>query len=510
MATGKFGENKFGTFKFGPTTLTKPRYGLDIDWDMDGQYDGRNDGMLVADFSVERGRRYYINNDGKGFEQEDTGRFSVQLVDEDRVYDPYNTSSPLYPNVGPGRFFRMRVRTETDNVYPLMAGTISEPVIAGSTYLPLVFIEGRDGWQYLRDQKARISLALQENIYADEAIQMILGTIGWPSTWGYDLDNGLNLQPFWWVDDESASAAMSELVFSELGRLWIAADGKLTFRNRHLVDTSVATITKEDIRTGTLRRREPWEVIRNSIRVTAKPRVEQATAELWRMSDVLRVLPGEAVDDVFAEFLFNSEKCPAKSVLQPVATTDYTANSNSDGSGTNLTANFTVTADVFSTGAKLIITNNSASVGYITFLRIRGNAIASTNNVPIQADDVVSQQLHKATRSFDLSTNWVQNTNAARSEASFLRSFLSASQKYLEFELLPNPDLQFSMDLGKQVDVYLPDDGIEGSFRVHYIYHKSIDRSLVAVRTTVMLEPFSQLTDEYWIVPHTVPMRVSY
>lgn len=510
MTTAKFGEKKFGTFKFGPTVLDWPRFGLEVDWDMNGAFDGYNDGTWMSDMTVERGRRYYINSDGNGFEAEETGRFSADLVDEAGRYDPYNISSPIYPNVGPGRFFRSRMRTPTDQVFPLMAGTIMEPTINNTSGLRQIHIEGRDGWQFLRDQKSQINIPLQQNIYADEAIQRILDTVGWPSLWGVDLDGGVDRQPWWWVEDQSASAAISDLVFSELGRVWVAADGKVSFRSRHFIDSPVATITKTDIRDGSFMPRNTWEVVRNSIRVVAKPRVQQAAGELWRLPDTLRVGFGQTIENVFAEFMFNGERCPATGVLQPVAGLDYIVNSNADGSGIDLTAFFTVSATMFSTAAKLKVINNGTLTGHFILLRLRGAAIAATNSVPVIAEDLASQALYKAIRTFDMATNWVQNTNAARSFATFLKALLAVERPYFQFDLLPNPDLQFSLDLGQQVRLNLPDDGIDDYFRVHYIRHQSRDRGLMAFRTTVMVEPSIKFSEDIWVVPHRVPMRVAY
>lgn len=510
MTTAKFGERKFGTFKFGSTALEWSRFALEVDWDADGAFDGYNDGMWMADMTVERGRRYYVNSDGNGFEPEETGRFSADLVDEAGRYDPFNTESPIYPNVGPGRFFRSRVRTPMDQIFPLMSGIIMEPTYNAAGGLRRVHIEGRDGWQFLRDRKSQINVPLEQDIYADEAIRKVLDEVGWPSMWGYDLDDGVDRQPWWWMEDQSASAAISDLSFSELGRTWIAANGALTFRSRHYLDVPVVTITKENIRDGSLVRRNSWEVVRNAIRVTARPRVEQATGELWRLPDVLRVGSGQVLEDLFGEFVYGGERVPATSVVQPVAGVDYVVNSNSDGSGTDLTASFSVTATVFSTAAKLRIANNGGVTGYVTLLRLRGNAIAATNDVPIVAEDLDSQARYKAVRTFDLATSWVQNTNAARSFAAFLRTLMGVERPYFQFDLLPNPELQFSFDLGQQIHLDLPEDGIDDYFRVHYIRHQSLDSGLMAFRTTVMVEPFLQMDEDYWVVPHRVPMRVAF
>jgi hypothetical protein len=62
-------------------------------------------------------------------------------------------------------------------------------------------------------------------------------------------------------------------------------------------------------------------------------------------------------------------------MIQPVATTDYTMNAAQDGSGADLTGNFTVTASYTGNGVRFTIVNTGATAGYITKLQCRGLGI---------------------------------------------------------------------------------------------------------------------------------------
>lgn len=489
--------------------MITPQFSLNIDWNQDGSYDTRNDGLLMSSMSIERGRRHTIRSDGNGFEEEETGKFSATLVDLESDYDPYNSTSPLYPNVGPGRFFRVQVTTPNGLIYPLMAGTLSEPLIGIDPYLLTVSLTGADGWSYLRDQKNRISIPLQENIYFDDAVGLILSTIDWPSLWGSDLASGVDQHPFWWVSQQSAAAVIHDLAFSEMGRVYMAGDGKLTFRSRHTIESPVATITKRDILNGTLNVMEPWETIRNSVEVVATPRAEQSVDVLWRLPQAIRV-NGNSSTEIFIDFTFNNVPCPARAVVQPVQTTDFLANTNSDGTGTNLTANFTVVADVFSRGAKLTITNTQATIGWLWFCTVRGNAIAAGSKARYQVDDTASQAALKAIRSFALETDWMQNINAAQAAARHLGSILPSTRKYISFDMVPDGDTQFKLDLGKLISVYLPDDGINATYRVHYLRHEWMDQAGTLTRTSVMAEPYVAPDPDWWILPKQIPMKVAY
>lgn len=481
---------------------------LAIDWDMDGSYGSRNDGLLLSSLMIERGRRYVLRADGTGFEEENTGQFSATLVDLERDYDPYHTASPLYPNVGPGRLFRMQARIGSA-VYPLMAGTLSEPVIGLDPDLLTVALNGTDGWSYLRDQKNRISIAMQENICADAAIQLILDTINWPALWGSSLMSGVESYPYWWISGQSAASAIHDVAFSELGSVFIAGDGKVTFHSRHINDSALVTIRKENIMHGTLNILEPWEIIRNSVEVVATPRIEQTVGALWTLPQAIR-LNANSSTEIFIDFKFNNELCPARNVIQPVAFTDFQADTNSDGSGSDLTSDWDIVADVFSTGAKLTISNNGTAIGWLWTASVRGNAIAAGNTIRYRVDDAVSQANLKAIRSFKLETDWMQNPNAARAAANYLGGLLPQPRKFLSFDLLPDPDLQFTLDLGMLINVYLPEDGINGVYRIYYLRHEFMDVAGITTRTSLMVEPYTAPSSDYWIVPKQIPMKVAY
>jgi hypothetical protein len=78
----------------------------------------------------------------------------------------------------------------------------------------------------------------------------------------------------------------------------------------------------------------------------------------------------------------------------PVATTDYLANTEADGSGTNETANIVVTATYYGDTVYYSILNNAGSGVWITFLQARGYGIYYGNSIESTVDDTTSQTDH--------------------------------------------------------------------------------------------------------------------
>jgi hypothetical protein len=506
--TARYSQRKYGTFKYGTTALSQPGYAFEIDWPGNGSWPGENEASRILSLTIERGRRYFITPEGDGFEPEDTGRFGVVLDNSDGRYDPYNASSPIYDYLGPGKLFRMQVRTATNQQFPLMTGILSEPTPYEEGAIPKVRLEGTDGWQFLRDQHNQVTVGLQENVYLDEAFGLILDEARWPVLWGTDLDGGVDARPYWWVTEQSPSAALFDLSSSEMGRLWIAADGRLTFRSRHSIDTPVLTLGHLDILKDGVRLLQPLDVVRNVIQITAQPRALGALDEVWRSDSAVYIRSGETIN-LWAEFTLNGETVPAKNCLTPVPTTDYLVNTASDGSGTNLTGSVAVAALFYSTQAYLSITNNSASSGYITLLRVRGNPVVTGDPMRFQEQDGNSIQRFQR-RTFNLESPWLQNPNVARSLARFLKGFLATTRTYLLLDLMPNPDVQFAADLGQEVHVVLPGRNIDQVFRLVYIRHEWSNPTGIVTRTRWMLEPFEAVDGNYWRVPSQVPMKVPF
>jgi hypothetical protein len=494
----RYGTVLLGSALYGAEAPDRLAWGLDIDWDNDGSFSGDNDAWKLLALTVERGRQYYIRADGKGFETQETGKLEGIWENSDGRYDPYNTTSPMYPNILPGRLFRLRVRTPSGNLYPVMAGMISD-IQPNSRGARQARVSGEDGVRFLRQS---VSMEVNQNYRTDQAIADILNSIGWPLAWGSDLDIGVDVRPYWWADKRSAYMEIYDLVNSELGQFFLAADGKATFRNRNAAETIAASLTGTNFLQG-IDVAQPWEVVRNTVRVWVYPRVLVSATEIWRYREIPSIAAGGSLE-IWADFTYNSKSVPAKTVTTPVATTDYTANSQSDGLGTNLTANISITITDFSQSAKLVITNNGGTTAYLTLMKLRGDVIDLPNATYQEAVSGAA-----INQTFELDLPWIQSTMVAVGFADYLLLYLSG-RAFLRVRLTDQPETQFSVDLNSLVDIDIPDLGIYGTFRVAWLKHSWRDRSGMVVDTEWLLEPFISLSGMYWTFPATIGTTTIY
>lgn len=501
MATSLFGKKKFGTFKFGPTVLKNSRYGLSIDWQSKGLFDGTNEGENLNGLTIERGRKYTVSATGDAFQPEDTGRFSAVMLDLDRRYDPYNSDSPLYGYLTGGKLFRMRVRTPNDNIYPLMAGVLDEPVSFTENKVTKARLEGSDGWGFLREQQNEVTIPLQEGVYANDVMRVILETAGWKRPWSYVLDAGIDQREYFWVDARSAAAVIHDLAHNELGTVSMSAEGNLRFRSRQSQESEVLLLTDADCLQT--RRLSPKEVIRNVLRVVSAQRDEQATQTVYETTQRIQVGAGQTVDDLWIDFSYNGNSVPVKDAITPVSGTDYDAAANADGSGTDLTGNVSFAMSAFSTKANIRITNSGGSIAYV-YYKVRGNPLAQGSSSTFQTRDENSIRQFGA-RPFVLTID--QNVNVARQYKELLEVFFLEAKNYMMVDLMPNPEIQFRVDLGDVIHGVFSQYGIDRSFRVIGIRHEFADPAGIVVRTQWWLEPFTRLFAGVQ-VPMQVPFQV--
>lgn len=102
----------------------------------------------------------------------------------------------------------------------------------------------------------------------------------------------------------------------------------------------------------------------------------------------------------------------ANSVVTPVLSTDWTFNSKSDGTGTDLSANITITFTNGQTGFKALIVNTGAA-GYLTKFNVRGIPVYRYNPVETVISDQRSiwdygQYILEFTRQYGQSTDDIQ------------------------------------------------------------------------------------------------------
>lgn len=488
---------KYGAGKYGASDLQTLLYGLWIDWDGDGAYPDIQQSSVnneayarMTGWSSRRGRKEFLrDSDQGGFAPYETGELRLELDNTDDRYNPLNTSSPIYPNCKSGKYVYFWMRnTSGGSDVALFTGQIDEISLVGLGDQKKAIITVKDGWRKLRDDQ--VTIPLQTDVESEDAIDAVLTAAEWPALWGSDVGVGAETLAYWWEDARSPSAALKDLADSEYGKLTLTAAGKVRFRARTATDESVTSFT-QDILLKDIQLRDPFKSIRDKVTIKVSPRVLQSVAEVWRLQDTPSVPAGGSIT-IWTQFSYSNQDVPVKDPINPVATTDFLANSASDGSGSNLTGDITVTMSSFGSRAKLVVANSGGSLAYITLLKVRGEAVSVPNVSYAIAGDGI--------RNFDLALPWQQTISLANDLSTFLLDVLADLPAAPIVKQESRPDTQFVADIGDSVAVSLEALDINSTFQIGYIEHSALDESCQRVLSTFYTEPVTGLSGDYLTV----------
>lgn len=502
----RWGSFKWGSGqKWGASALTRRlTWAIEVDWNDDGVFDGSNEMSYMLDMNVRRGREFFMRSDGSGFEPRFAGNVRITLRNNTGRFDPFNSSGPLYGLLESNQRIRIRVKDEgTGTVYPVFYGYLDD-IRPNYSTLATVTLTASDGIKYLGGTPATSTTVHTTYAYTT-AISDVLTAAGWED--GTAIDTALSdTMPYFWQNGNSAYAQITDLTDAVLGNFYISATGAATFIPRTYNDSPLVTFDDHDaLRSWKIRTPSPRYTVQNVVKVFSRARRMNTDVTLWTMTDKPAVLPGKTIA-VWANFSYNNQEVPATTVTEPVATTDYTANSAADGTGTNLTANFSVALTSFATSAKLEITNASGTAGYVTLFKVRGNAITPDEYTFAQETDPASIVTY-GERQFVVKTNWLQDLNFAIDQAGVLIGLLPFPRRYPQFLVRGQPAKQFALDLTNQAVLGFTSIRYSDIMRVGYIEHNVTAETAGNICDTIFyFEPiFGGGSGGAWTFPATFP-----
>lgn len=428
---------------------------IEVDWTGAGVW--VNEAARVVSLLVERGSE-------TRFEPPAAGKAVLTLENQDRRFDPWFTSGPLYPNVQPHRPLRI-VASYAGTDYPLFRGRVEEFEPTGMIGQRRVTVTAYDGLRELGDSEAAVSL--RAGITRDQAINLLLDDAGWPGGASYrDLDASADVMAWWWRDSEQEPKAdITALVLSEHGAFFMTAEGKARFIGRVGFTTGDAVTTLDEDHLTDVALVNPWEAVVNDVKVTCRPITLEGLDEVWKLVDTNVYLAPNETAEVWAEYTDSrGSRCAATGVVTPAATTDYTANSATDGTGTDLTASLGVTLNAYATWAKLTLRNNGTTGLYVTLCRLRGQALAQ-NGTTVRAQDAGSQGSY-GRRQLEIDTPWQQRVAAAKDLAQGLVNNFKTPAPPATVELRNRLPTMLDFELFDRVTLALPTYGLNRTMQV--------------------------------------------
>jgi len=248
------------------------------------------------------------------------GALSAIIDNRSGDYYPDNTSSPVYPNVKPGR----RVQLESLGVEggELSLGSGDALTLGGGDSLDFGSTERITLWGGILDDAitdpnrgadsaempalgplARLSgrnvnTSLLQNVTTAEAMIAVLTAAGLTSD-DYDIDIGLTVLSFFCVDNEDALTVCQRLRLSESpwATLTESKDGRIVFRNRedYLINpkATAAQMTFEESNTTTILPNPNFKDQIKGCVIPIDERQLQALDKIWDAGEVVVLEPNE-------------------------------------------------------------------------------------------------------------------------------------------------------------------------------------------------------------------------
>jgi len=431
-------------------------YKLLVDWNNDGDFDDSNEDITSDTMSIQfrRGRDYASQLTGNST----AGKLTAVLNNESGKYSPSNSSSPLSGNIVPGRPVRLNIGAgEFPYTFPIAFD--SHPQWVGnletltpspsSSTVKTCTIEAFGPLGYLNQMSP--SLATQTDIRTDVAVGAVLDDVAWPGA-DRDLATGQTTMTRFWVDGPSTIDALRIIEETEAGFIKETKDGKIGFESRHTrllspYNTSQATFSDASGAVNSyleISQDDPLSTITNMLEAESRSYSVGSVAVLWTHpetgSDSPILVPGESKT---FEAMYPNPNSPRNALevnawTTPASSTDYTANSASNGSGTNLTSSISVTQTKTANRMIMTFTNNHASsTAYLTLVQARGTAVTSNNPVAVRAIDSSSQTIY-GERKYKAGTEFIPSSTEAQSWCDYQLSIYSSPVQILTLHFSAN------------------------------------------------------------------------
>lgn len=286
---------------------------------------------------------------------------------------------------------------------------------------------------------------------SDELIQLLLESAGVPDD-QMSLEPGVNIIPFAFFETgQTIGDIIAKICEAEMGRFYLNEEGIFVFENREhwgrvsptpfLIDDSFvideSDISKDDII--------------NSVEIKGYPRAVQDNQIVWQLDGSREIKSGETLE------LWTNYDDPMYSVDTPSgggATSTFTANATSDGTGVDLTASIVVSdIDNFAKSSKITFTNNASVTAFLTELKIWGEPAKITSEIYRKETDATSIS-EFSEKVLKIDNDYIQTNDFARAMAKIILEDRKSRSSYKKLTIRGLPQLQLGDLVSRNDETY--------------------------------------------------------
>uniref|UniRef100_A0A6M3IZN6 Putative tail protein n=1 Tax=viral metagenome TaxID=1070528 RepID=A0A6M3IZN6_9ZZZZ len=479
------------------TYLTEGYY-IDVDWDNNGNFTGTYDDITadVKTVSYSRGKSDEL---GKA----EVGQCSITLNNADGKYTP-GYGGVISALLLPKRPIRVRA-VLSGTIYNLFYGFIEEIIPHPHLSEQDCIITAVDGIDFL--SRHDMATILYKDTGTGAIHTAILNDAGWSATMR-TLDTGQDTVSYWYGHDVKARFAQEEIDDSEQGFSFISGNGYFNFEDRHHRSTATHQ-TSQGTFTNTMAQitysLNPKNVY-NIVKATVTPWALQAEAELWRLQETPSIPAGETLvwwgeASVISGSSSNSVFVDAW--VTPASTTDYTANSLANGTGTDMTADIAITTTKFAKAIKLSIVNNGAVPAFITLLKARGTYYDDQTKVTRKAEDSTSQTAYQK-RTLEIGGKYMDDADQAQDLVDYSVGKYKDPRAELSMSIIndgaTNLAQLLSREISDRITVVNTKLGIDDDYFIDYMQH---DISQSGKSHTATYRLADTINEDFWCLDYS-------
>ena len=434
-------------------------YLVEVDWANTGAMVALSDITAdVTSLTWEAGRDIASQLAGRAT----AGKAVIRLRNNSDQYNRNNSSGPYFGNILPGRKVRI---TDTTTGQVQFSGFMVNP--ATMVTQPKTKTAQITAYGILAElARPNINIAKQTSITTGALVDAALDAAGLTSS-EHDIDTGqTTVTKYFKSDKQKALGAIREFEFTEAGfiREDHHRDGILAFEDRHHRLKAPGQDSQATFGDGNvggefgfdqIQPSDDMSLIFNEFVARVELFTTQSIATLWTHSEANTsgtapsIPPGESLV-VWANYPNPATAPEGRYVdawITPVATTDYTSNTQTGGGGTDRTGDTSIAVDKLSNAMKITLTNDHATdTIFITSLKARGTAVFADDPAIVREEDTTSQTDY---------TNGMPKTWERRAEAKWVPSTdeaLDWAQYHLGIYKDPSPTIV--MGYKGNVDLY--------------------------------------------------------
>lgn len=485
----------YSTFPYTFPITFPTGYFIEIDWDNDDNFTGTYDDVTAAVTSIHYSRG---KSDERGKAQ--TGQCTLTLNNSNKLYTPTYSSGALYGNLLPKRPLKVYYSSGGTD-YSLFYGFLEEIIPHPHKSEQYCVITAVDGLDFLSRHDLNTAL------YTDTATGTIHGYIlddaGWSSTMR-TIDTGQTTVPYWYGGGVKARTEQLELDDNEQGFSYVGGNGYFNFEDRHHRSTAThqtSQSTFDNTMSNMSYSMNPKNIY-NEIKVTVTPWELQSIAELWRLEETPAIPAGETLT-WWGDASVSGESVFVAAWTTPAATTDYTANSESGGGGTDMTSDITLTATKFARTIKLQLENTALIPAYITLLKARGTYYDDKTKVVRKASDSTSQDTYQK-RTLEINGKYMSDANEAQDLCDYAKGKYKDPRGEISINLM-NQDATIlakllALDISDRITIDNDDLDISADY---FIDSLEVDISQSQKLHTVHYELVDCTNEDFWCLGYS-------